>query len=187
MELSRRKFLALSGAGGAAFALGGLGFDLGPIRAYAQELKIKTAKQVPSICYYCAVGCGVLASVEDGKLINLEGDPDHPINGGALCSKAQAFRQAVHSERRLTKVLYRAPGAGAWEEKPLAWAVDQIAERIKRTRDATFKEVEDGVAVNRTEAIASLGSAIIANEEAYLLAKLARALGIVYLEHQARV
>lgn len=190
MAVSRREFLKLSGATAAGAALGGLaslGFDLKPIKVYAETLKIKEAKLVPSICYYCAVGCGVLVAVEKGKVINIEGDPDHPINQGTLCSKAQAFSQAIHNERRITKVLYRAPGAASWEEKPLDWAMGRIAVRIKETRDATFKETEDGVPVNRTETIASLGSAVIANEEAYLLTKLARSLGIVYIEHQARV
>lgn len=183
--MRRRDFLKGSALGAAGLAA--LAKELEPVRTYAQTLKIETAKAVPSICYYCAVGCGVIAWVEGGKVVQIEGDPDHPINRGSLCSKAQAFAQAINNERRLTKVLYRAPGATEWEAKPLDWAMDQIARRIQATRDATFEEQEDGVTVNRTRAIASLGSAVIANEEAYLLAKLARSLGIVYIEHQARV
>lgn len=187
MAFSRRDFLKGGVGTGAAAAAVGLGLDLRPVKAYAQTLKIKTAKAVPSICYYCAVGCGIISWVEGGKVVQIEGDPDHPVNRGTLCSKAQAFAQAISNERRLTKVLYRAPGATAWETKPLDWAMDQIARRIRATRDATFEEQEDGVTVNRTRALASLGGAILSNEECYLLVKLMRGLGVVYLEHQARI
>ncbi|HAM59974.1 MAG: formate dehydrogenase [Candidatus Rokubacteria bacterium GWC2_70_24] len=183
MSLTRRDFLKGAGTGaGLAAAV-----DLAPAEVAAQELKTKGAKEVPSICYYCAVGCGIVASVADGKVVAIQGDPAHPINRGALCSKAQAYIQVLDHPQRLTKALYRAPGAGEWQEKPLDWAMAEIAQRIRSTRDATFKEAEDGVTVNRTEAIAALGSAIIANEECYLLTKLMRGLGVVWLEHQARI
>jgi formate dehydrogenase major subunit len=158
-----------------------------PTPAAARELKTKGAKEVPSICYYCAVGCGIVASVADGKVVTIQGDPGHPINRGTLCSKAQAYIQVLDHPKRLTKALYRPPGATEWQEKPLDWAMAEIAQRIKATRDATFVEKEGEVPVNRTEAIATLGSAILANEEAYLLAKLGRGLGIVPMEHQARI
>jgi formate dehydrogenase major subunit len=134
------------------------------------------------------VGCGLIAHTVDGKLVNIEGDPDHPINQGALCSKGQAVFEVVTSPRRLEKVRYRAPGSDQWEEKELDWAVKTLAQRIKATRDATFTATsQSGTPVNRTEAIASLGAASLNNEECYLISKLTRSLGIVYLEHQARL
>ncbi len=186
MAIARREFLRLSG--GAAVGVAALEGSAGPPAAEAAEpLKTQGATQVHSICYYCAVGCGINVSVANGKVIAIEGDPEHPINRGTLCSKAQAFTQALDHERRLRKARYRAPGSDHWEDKPLDWALDQIALRIKATRDATFEEQEDGVTVNRTRALASLGGAILNNEECYLLAKLMRGLGVVYLEHQARI
>lgn len=185
MSFTRRDFIKGAGVGAGVAATAPAG--LAPADAYTTELKTKGTQEVPSICYYCAVGCGIKVSVRDGKVVAIQGDPEHPINRGALCSKAQAYIQVLDHPKRLTRVLYRAPGAPEWQEKPLDWAMDQIAKRIAATRGATFKEVEDGVAVNRTEAIAALGSAVIANEEAYLLVKLMRGLGVVWLEHQARI
>ena len=185
MSLTRRDFVKGAGAGASLTALAGVG--RAPAEAYTPELKTKGAKEVPSICYYCAVGCGIKASVADGRVVAIQGDPEHPINRGALCSKAQAYIQVLDHPKRLTRVLYRSPGATEWEEKPLDWAMGEIAKRVKATRDATFRESEDGVTVNRTEAIAALGSAIIANEECYLSTKLMRGLGVVWLEHQARI
>lgn len=183
MGLTRREFVRGAGAGAGLLA----GAAWSRAEAYTPTLKTQGAREVVSVCYYCAVGCGIRVSVVDGRVVAIQGDPEHPINRGALCSKAQAYFQALQHPKRLRKVLYRAPGATAWEEKPLDWAMDEIVRRIAATRDATFVETEDGVPVNRTEAIATLGSAIIANEEAYLLAKLGRGLGIVPMEHQARI
>lgn len=185
MGVTRRDFL--KGAGTSAALAAATGVERASAEPYTAQLKTKGATEVASICYYCAVGCGIKASVVDGKVVSLQGDPEHPINRGTLCSKAQAYIQALDHPRRLTRALYRAPGAGEWQEKPLDWAMDQIAQRVKATRDATFRETEDGVSVNRAEGIAALGSAIIANEECYLLVKLLRGLGVVWLEHQARI
>lgn len=187
MEFTRREFLKVSGATGIGIALGSLGFDLSPVKAYAQELRIKGAKETPTICHYCSVGCGILVHSEGGKVVNTEGDPENPVNLGALCSKGASFYQVAVNERRLTKVLYRAPGANNWVEKDWDWAIKEIAKRIKTTRDATFKATEDGVTVNKTEAIAHLGGAIHSNEECYLFQKFARALGMVYIDAQARL
>ena len=184
MSVTRREFLKGAGAG---TALAAAAADLTPAEVAASELKTKGAREVPSLCYYCAVGCGIVASVADGKVVAIQGDLEHPINRGALCAKAQAYIQVLDHPRRLTTALYRAPGATEWQQKPLAWAMEQVAQRIKATRDATFTETEDGVTVNRTDRIAALGSAVIANEECYLLTKLMRGLGVVWLEHQARV
>ena len=180
--------MKLSG-GGTVLALSGL-FNIDEVKAQADALglRIRYAKQVTTICPYCAVGCGEVVSVSNGKVINIEGDSDHPINEGALCSKGGALYQLVNNERRLSKVKYRAPGSNQWEEVSWDWALREIAKRIKKTRDDTFQVQDDqGRAVNRTEAIGWLGSAAIDNEECYLAVKLARALGIVFLEHQARL
>ncbi len=184
MDVTRREFIKGTGAGAGLAAAGAPSLAA---EAYSPRLKTTGAQEVPSICYYCAVGCGIRASVVDGRVVAIQGDPEHPINRGALCSKAQAYLQVLYHPHRLTRVLYRAPGAREWEVKPLDWAMDQIARRIQATRDATFRETEDGVPVNRAEGLAALGSAVIANEECYLLVKLLRGLGVVWLEHQARV
>jgi formate dehydrogenase major subunit len=151
------------------------------------RLKTSKATEFSSICPFCGVGCGQIVSVADGKLINLEGDPDHPINEGALCSKGAAVSQLHNNPRRLAKVLYRAPKAADWEEKTWEWAVENIASRVKKTRDASFLKEEDGKIVNRADEIACLGGAALDNEECYLLTKAMRALGTVYIEHQARI
>jgi len=153
----------------------------------APSTKLRNAQKFTTICPYCAVGCGQILSVVNGKVINVEGDPEHPINQGSLCSKGNALLQVANNERRLTKVLYRAPESDQWQEKSWDWALEQIARRIKDTRDKNWVEKANGFIVNRTEAIACLGGAALDNEECYLYSKLARALGIVYLEHQARI
>jgi formate dehydrogenase major subunit len=186
MELSRRNFLKATGATTAALAAG-LGFDLKPVQAYAQSLRIKEAKVFPGVCPYCAVGCAQLIYVKDNKIIDIEGDPNTPHTEGALCPKGSSTYQISINERRITKCLYRAPGADKWEEKPLSWMMEQVAERAKKTRDATFVETEKGITVNRCDGLAWMGSSVLDNEENYLIAKLARSLGIVYLENSARI
>jgi formate dehydrogenase major subunit len=186
MQLSRRGFLK-------AGAATGLGLGVLGRRASAAEgkgppaLRVRGAKESTTICPYCGVGCGAIVSVIDGKIVNVEGDPDHPINRGSLCSKGAAMYQISNNERRLTTVRYRAPGSSHWEEKPWRWAVNEIAKRVKKTRDATFQAKEGNLVVNRTPGIAGLGGAALDNEECYAYSKLARSLGIVYLEHQARI
>jgi formate dehydrogenase major subunit len=186
MELSRRGFLKLSGAGIGVAALAQLGFST-PAFAASEELRIMEATETTTVCPYCSVGCSAIVSVMDGKVVGLEGLSDSPISRAALCSKGQSIYQVANNDRRLTKVRYRAPGATEWEEKTWAEAIPAIARLIKDTRDATFVEQEDGVTVNRTEGVAQLGGAALDNEECYLAVKFARALGIVYLEHQARI
>lgn len=186
--MSRRRFLQTTGAGTALAWLLELGFDVRSARARVRTLKTASTTPVQSVCYFCAVGCGVTAYVRDGKLVTVEGDPDNPINQGRLCAKGMALREMATNPERLTRVLYRAPGATEWEEKTWEWALDRIVQRVKETRDATFEyRNEAGTTVSRTEAIASLGSAIVNNEECYLIGKLMRALGVVYIEHQARI
>jgi len=150
-------------------------------------LKTRGATNTTTICPFCGVGCGQVVSTRNGHVLNIEGDPGHPISEGTLCSKGAAGIQVVNNSRRLQKVLYRAPQGKAWEEKTWDWALERIAARVKETRDKTFKTTADGRTVNRTEAIACLGGSALDNEEAYLLVKLMRALGLVYVEHQARL
>ncbi len=190
MELSRRDFLKASGAGiGGAFLLGILKPDsakAAPIKPL--PLRKKIGEKV-TICPYDGSGCGFVVAAENGKVLNIEGDPDHPVNRGAGCAKGASLRQlSADNPWRLKKVLYRAPGAADWQEKDWGWAINEIAQRIKKTRDANFIEKDGkGNIVNRTEAIANLGGSALDNEECYLISKLARALGIVYLEHHARI
>src|SRR5499426_3431354 len=150
-------------------------------------LKTRGATATTTVCPFCGVGCGQVVSTRDGKVLNIEGDPGHPISEGTLCSKGASAIQVVNNPRRLQKVLYRAPRGKAWEEKTWDWALARIAARVKETRDKSFKTAVDGRTVNRTEAMASLGGSALDNEEAYLLVKLMRALGLVYVEHQARL
>lgn len=186
MKTSRRQFLATAGAGlASSVAL----FGLAPSASAVPPLELKTAKAKESttICPFCGVGCGQIVSVVDGKVINTEGDPEHPINEGALCSKGAAISQIANNERRLQKVLYRAPKSDKFVEKSWEWAIETIADRVKTTRDKTFKAKDGDKVVNRTEGIACLGGAALDNEECYLLSKAMRSLGVVYLEHQARI
>lgn len=185
MNVSRRGFLKISGA---VMATSGLGISLKPIAAHARELKIKYAKQVTTVCPYCSVGCSIIVSVRDGKVINTEGDPDSPINRGALCSKGGSIYQMAVNVNRLAKPLYRAPFAAEWKEVEWDWAFTKIAENIKKSRDAGFKLTNaKGETVNRTEGIASVGSAAMDLEECFTYQKFLRGLGLVYIEHQARI
>jgi formate dehydrogenase major subunit len=143
---------------------------------------------VRSVCPYCAVGCGQLVYVKDGKITDIEGDPDSPISEGCLCPKGAATMQLVTGEHRERRVLYRRPGGTAWETLPLETAMDMVAERVQRSRDAHWQDtLPDGSTATRTMAIAHLGGATLDNEENYLLKKLYTALGIVQVENQARI
>jgi formate dehydrogenase major subunit len=192
MGLSRRDFLKHAGSAGAVAAAGTATLDLKPVVAAATTLRIKEAKVHAGVCPYCAVGCIQLVYSKGDTIIDIEGHPDTPHTLGRLCPKGAATIQLSNNPLRPTKALYRAPGAEKWEEKPLDWMYDEIAKRYYDAREKSFIEKEkdkDGkaVTVNRLEAIASLGSACIDNEECYLLSKLNRTFGIVYHEHQARV
>lgn len=185
MDITRRGFLKLTGG---SLAVAGISTGVGVRPVFAQPRKIRYAKEVPTICPYCAVGCGIIAHVRNGKVINTEGDPNHPINKGALCSKGSALYQVANNDNRMKKVLYRAPGADQWKEVGWEWAMDRIAKNVKKTRDKGFVHTDSkGRVVNRVENIASLGGASLDNEEVYSLVKFKRALGLVYLEHQARI
>lgn len=188
MEVTRRQFLKISGAVAATLAVAELGFDEKSAKAKANEFKIAELKPTPTICPYCAVGCGILVYSDGKDVVYTEGDPDHPINEGSLCSKGTTLRQVYTSEKRVTKPLYRAPGSDKWKEVDWDFAIEKVAKNIKETRDRTFIQTENGMTVNRTDAIAYLGGAALDNEECHLLQKLFRAgLGLTYIEHQARI
>jgi formate dehydrogenase major subunit len=183
MIMTRRTFLKTSGATGALASL--FGVQSLEARARDAQLRIRYAKQSTTICPYCGVGCGQIVSAKDGKVINIEGDPDHPINQGSLCSKGSALYQVARNKRRMKQVKYRAPGSDHWETKTWDWAINRISQLAKKTRDTELAARNDGG--TRVNSIAALGGAALDNEECYLYSKLMRALGVVYIEHQARI
>lgn len=191
MQLNRRDFVRLTAGAGSGTALGGLvglGVTLAPARARAQELRIKDAKTVPSICPFCSVGCATLIHVKDDKIVNIEGDPRSPHSEGTLCPKGAAIYQLHVNPNRLTKVLHRQPGATDWEVVELDWALDRVAERIKQTRDETFIErLDDGRLVNVCTSMFALGGATLDNEFNHICQKFWRGLGVVAIENQARI
>ncbi len=186
MKISRRGFFKATGIGAATSVLGGTAKE-SQAALPPREDPFSGAVETTSVCPFCAVGCGTIVKTLNGKVVNIEGDPDHPINQGSLCSKGLAYSQTISSDGRLDSVLYRAPNSDQWEKKSWDWALTKIGDRIKKTRDATFLSEIDGQLVNRTQGIACLGGAALDNEECYLYSKLARALGVTYLEHQARI
>ena len=187
--LSRRDFIKLSGGASAALGtLGALGMSLAPSVAHARTLRIQNAQAVPTICPYCAVGCGMIAHTVNGEIVNIEGNPDSPVSEGNLCPKGAASFQLAVNDRRWKTVKYRAPNSDHWEDKTLDWAMDRIAQLTKQTRDETFQEkTPDGKTLMSTTAIFSLGGATIDNEWNYSHSKLMRGLGIVAVENQARI
>lgn len=191
MNINRRDFLKITGSSAAGVAILGLGLNLKPIKSHAQNLKINHCKETTSICCYCAVGCGVICSTGQagaGKIINIEGDPDHPVNEGALCAKGAGLSQLANNDNRITTPMYRAPHSGKWQNVSWEWALSTIAERVKKSRDNSFEHKNGkGQVVNRTMGIASVGSAALDNEECWLIQALMRSLGLVYIEHQARI
>ena len=202
MELSRRDFLKITGAGtaGAAAAVALSTIPEGSALAAKQFPLDEFVDETQTICCYCSVGCGALVirrdSPEFGEVIRIEGDPDHPINKGSLCPKGQAMYQ-IHSvkgqadspinDQRVTKPLYRAPYSSEWVEKTWDEILDMIAARVKKTRDDRLVTTDGTKTVNRNEGMGSFGGGELDNEECYLLAKMSRALGVVYLEHCARL
>jgi formate dehydrogenase major subunit len=155
-----------------------------------EQLTPRTAtadRVVQSICPYCAVGCGQRVFVEDGRVTQIEGDPDSPISRGRLCPKGAASKQLVTSPTRVTTVRYRRPHGTEWEDLDLDTAMDMIADRVLETRRRTWQDEVDGKPVNRTMGIASLGGATLDNEENYLMKKLYTAMGAVQVENQARI
>jgi formate dehydrogenase major subunit len=150
--------------------------------------RTRSATVVPGVCPYCAVGCGQLIYVKDGKVIDIEGNPESPINEGTLCPKGANTFQLSVNPHRITKVLYRAPYSDCWEHRPLDWAMERIAERVKEARERDFIEKRDETVLNHLTTVASLGGATMDNEENYLIKKLLNGgLGILPIENQARI
>ena len=191
--MDRRTFIKSTVAGGAAVSA--FGFNLAPVVAQTQGLKIARTTETRSICPYCSVSCGVIIHTLGDKaknaipqVVHVEGDPDHPINRGTLCPKGASLEQDIVNERRLLRPEVRRPGSARWE--PIAWdqALDEIARKVKETRDATFVTTDPkGRVVNRCEGIAWTGGCTDTNEFNYLVVKTMRSLGVCYLENQARV
>ena len=191
MKLNRRDFIKVSGAAAAGVAVSQLGFDLTPVKSHAQMLKTKYAKETTTICCYCAVGCGAIVHTSkrgDGRVLNIGGDPDHVINQGALCAKGASLKQLAENSNRLTEPMYRAPNSDKWQTVSWDWALGKIAKKIKETRDKGFTQKNaKGQVVNRVTNMASVGSAAMDNEECWIYQALMRSLGLVYVEHQARI
>jgi formate dehydrogenase major subunit len=194
-DLTRRQVLKGGAFGAAAVSASALGFDTAVAEAVTvkQHMRIEGAKVSHSVCPYCAVGCSLLAYTRKNgngsvELLQIEGDPDSPVNEGTLCPKGASSMELAVSKRRLEHPLYRAPGADKWKRVSWDFVLDKLARNIKAARDRTFvTKDDDGKVVNRTEGIAFAGGAAFSNEEGYLAAKLMRGLGLVYLEQQARV
>lgn len=191
MPVTRRELFRL-GAAGATL----LGFDLKPALAEARALKISRTTETRSTCPFCSVSCGVIIHTEGDKsrnarpfVVHVEGDADHPINQGSLCSKGITLKSTIVNDRRLTKVLYRAPGSDHWEEKPWDFAIDRIARLVKETRDKHLVEKDaKGQTVNALTALGVIGGCTDANENNYLMVKAFRAgLGVIPIEQQARI
>jgi formate dehydrogenase major subunit len=193
VEVTRRQFLKAGAAGAGVLGASVLGFDVAQARQVQQHLRIEGATVSHTVCPYCAVGCAMLAYTKkaaNGKveLLQLEGDPDSPVNEGRLCPKGATALQLAVSRRRVTSPLYRAPGATGWTTVSWDFALDKLAQNIKASRDRTFVTTDaDGNLVNRTEGIAFAGGAAFSSEEGYFATKVMRGLGLVYLEQQARV
>src|SRR5687768_1749828 len=193
MQPTRRDFLKLSTLGGTAVSV--LGFDLAPAYAAVRELKIARTTETRSTCPYCSVSCGVIIHTLGDKsknvspqVVHVEGDPDHPINRGTLCPKGASLEQDILNERRLVKPEVRRPGSDHWEDISWDQAFNEIARRVKTTRDETFVEKDGaGLTVNRCEGIGWTGGCTDTNELNYLAVKTMRSLGVCYFETQARV
>ena len=191
--LTRRDFIKWTGVGAGTLALSELGFDLAQAYSVRQTLRIAGATQAHSVCPYCAVGCSLLAYTRreaDGttKLLQIEGDPDSPVNEGRLCPKGATAMDLAISIRRVERPLYKAPGASTWQQVSWDFVLDKVAQNIKATRDRTFVTTDAaGNVVNRCEGFAFAGGAAFSSEEGYFAAKVMRGLGVVFVEQQARV
>ncbi len=192
-QVSRRDFLKLGAASSGAAGLTALGFQIAQAVDIKQNFRIAGARESVSVCPYCAVGCSLVAYTQDGpngsrKLLQIEGNPDSPVNEGRLCPKGATAMQLATSARRVDSPMVREAGATAW--KKIGWdeMLDRIAKRIKDSRDASFVAKDAaGNTVNRTEGIAFAGGAAFSSEEGYFACKLMRGLGVVHIEQQARV
>ncbi len=188
MDVTRRRFLRITGLGIASLPLTRLGLDLGCVEARAAGFKLEGTREVVSICPFCSVGCHILVHVKDGRMVSAEGDPDYPVSEGALCSKGAAMLSMHREDHRLTQPLYRAPYSDQWEDKPWEWMLDRIARRVKDTRDRDFVAKDgEGREVNRLESLFQIGTSQMDNEECALSHQFLRGLGVVHMDHQARI
>lgn len=197
IDLTRRSFLKLTGAGVAATSLGAMGFGQAEaaVAAHVRDFKLATTTETRNICTYCSVACGIimysrgdLAAGEKADLIHIEGDADHPTNRGTLCPKGAALKSYVKAETRLTRPRYRAPGSDRFQEISWDEAFDKIARAIKDDRDANLVERNDkGVTVNRWTSTGFLAASATTNETAWMTYKVVRSMGIVGFDNQARV
>jgi formate dehydrogenase major subunit len=192
-QVTRRDFLKIGAAGTGAAGLTALGFDLAQAAGVQQSFHIAGAQESHSVCPYCAVGCSLVAFTQQNsngtrRILQIEGDPDSPVNEGRLCPKGATAMSLATSARRVENPMYRAPGSDHWQQISWDQMLDKLATRIKDSRDATFVATDAaGNTVNRTEGIAFAGGAAFSSEEGYLATKLMRGLGLVHLEQQARV
>jgi formate dehydrogenase major subunit len=191
-EVTRRDFLKV-GAASAAVGITSLGFDVAAAVQVKQSFRIEGAKEAHSLCPYCADAGTTLAYTKQDasgntRLLQIEGNPDSPVNEGRLCPKGATSMQLAGSNRRVEKPLYRAPGSDKWQEIDWDQMLDRLARHVKESRDATFVTQDpEGRTVNRCEGVAFAGGATFSSEEGYFATKLMRALGVVHLEQQARV
>ena len=192
-ELTRRQLLKGGAASAVAVGISAYGFDVAEATTVKQHLRIEGARLSHSVCPYCAVGCSLLAYTRKGEngaveLLQIEGNPDSPVNEGTLCPKGASAMELAVSRRRFASPLYRAPGAAEFKRVSWDFVLDRVARNIKAARDRTFvAKDDDGNVVNRTEGLAFAGGAAFSSEEGYFATKLMRGLGAVYLEQQARV
>lgn len=191
MYMNRRSFLKIAGLSGIGMAFADFGFDMSKVKAAVKEFKLKGAKEFTSVCHFCACGCSVIGHVREGKLINLEGAVDSPINRGSLCSKGVGYGHIPNSDQRPKTPLYRAPGSKEWKEISWDEAIDKAAHAIKKARDNGWVEKEKidekEYTVNRADGISFIGGSQVNNEECYALIKMTRALGGVFTDNQTRV
>jgi formate dehydrogenase major subunit len=197
MELSRRGFIKITSAGLAASSLGALGFGFAgeALAASVRPFKLTAASETRNTCTYCSVACGILIYTLGDKaknavsdVIHIEGDPDHPVNRGTLCPKGSALLDIVHSPGRLKVPKYRAPGADDFKDVSWDFALDRIAKLMKEDRDKNFiAKNKDGTTVNRWLSTGMLAASASSSETSYITWKIARALGIVVFDNQARV
>jgi formate dehydrogenase major subunit len=188
--ISRREWFKAGLGGAVGIAVSDL-IDVPAIKAATREAKLSQVSEFTTSCNFCSCGCGMIASVREGKLITMEGDYDHIVNRGSLCVKGISMFATHTSPNRLATPRYRAPGSDHWEDITWKEVVERVARKIKKVRDETWVATEKlgdrEVPVNRTDAIAFLGGAQNTNEECYLFQKAARLLGMPFVEHQARL
>jgi formate dehydrogenase major subunit len=194
-DLTRRQFLAVTGASLAGSSLALMGFSPSAALAEVRQFKLASATETRNTCPYCAVACGIVmyglgdaAKNAKASIFHIEGDPDHPVNRGTLCPKGAGLLDFVHSPSRLTNPEYRAAGATEWQRITWDDALDRIAKLMKQDRDANFiAQTPEGLTVNRWLSTGMLAASASSNEVGYLTHKVMRSLGVLSFDNQARV